>query len=313
MGKYLLENIRAAYPDARCTLAVSSRVGMIRDLFAAYHWLEVIEVNKNPASLWRFFASGRRDIVITPYTGGVFGILPKLVARLFAKTLIGYTDASHLNRFLFTKLIQLVGRSRAPRLLESDALAAIGIPLSVERLTFTYLQQPHLLEKFGLQNGKYVVLHLFAGSDARGLSLNSKHALISSLMKVLPEDWKLALTGGDKERESLGKDLPPQVILVHTSLQELAHLIDHSACVVSLDTGAAHIAAHMGKPLVVLASHCAGTQWWSPDMYGEETRTLFSCLGICKGRHEHPGYARCLDAIDPETVASRVAVILMVK
>src|SRR3989344_1903964 len=132
MWKYLLENIRAAHPDARCALAVSGRAGLLRDLFAAYPWLTVVEVNKNPFSLLRFFARGRHDLVVTPYTGGVFGLLPKLAARGSARTLIGYSDASSLNNFFYNHLISLVGRSRAPRLLECDALAAAGVPVSVE-------------------------------------------------------------------------------------------------------------------------------------------------------------------------------------
>jgi len=304
MGKYLLENIRAAFPVARCALAVSSRGDMIRDLFAAYPWLEVVEVNKNPRSLLALFKRGRNDMVITPYTGGVFPCAPKVVARLIARTLIGYTDASILTRFLYTTLIPLVGRARAPRLLETDALKALSFPVSIVQPTFSYLPQPYLLERLGLQKKKYIVLHLFSGADARGLSPEKRHALIHALIKVLPENMMMVLTGSHKERESLGKDLPARVISVPTSLQELAALIDASAGMVSLDTGAAHIAAHMGKPLVVLAS-CVGVQWWSPDMYGAHTSTtLFTCSDVCGAGHDYSGYAKCLEAIDMEAVAT---------
>lgn len=311
MGKYLLENIRAQFPDARCTLAVSSRVGMVCDLFAAYPWLNVVEVNKNPASLWHFFSSGRHDVVVTPYTGGIFNLLPKLVARVSSRMLVGYTDRSKLNRFLYTKLIPLVGRARAPRLLETDALQVLGVPVSITHPTFKYLPQPRLLEKLGLQKGKYVVLHLFSGGDARGLSPLSRHALIQALVKVLPEDVKVVLTGSDKERESLGKDFPPRIVRVRTSLQELAALIDSSAGMVSLDTGAAHIAAHLRKPLVVLAS-CRGVQWWSPDMYGKNIpNVLFTRLDVCAGGHDYTDYAKCLEAIDVEMVATAAKNLLI--
>lgn len=305
MGKYLLENIRAAYPGARCALAVSSRAGMIRDLFAAYPWLEVIEVNKNPRSLAELFKRGRNDVVVTPYTGGVFPLASKIVARLIARTLIGYIDASVVNRFLYTELIPLVGRSRAPRLLECDALTALDILVAIERPTFTYLPQPHLLERFGLQGKKYIVLHLFSGGNARGLSPESRRAFIHALIRVLPENVKLVLTGSDKERKSLGNDFPPKVVSVQTSLQELAALIDASSGMVSVDTGAAHIAAHLGKPLIVLAS-CIGVQWWSSNMYGADVPTaLFTRLDVCAMGHDYSGYAKCLEAIDMDAVAQK--------
>ena len=288
MGKYFIENIRAEYPEARCALAVSSRTGMIRDLFAAYPWIEVIEVNKNPRALARVFLSGHNDVVVTPYTGGVFPIAPKIVARLIARNLVGYTDLSKLNRFLYTKLIHFVGRMRAPRLLETDALKSLDISISIEHPTFKYIPQPNLLERLGLHTKNYVVLHLFSGSNARGLSPAGKHRLISALSKTLTVP--LVLTGTPKETASLG-ELPHTARVAHTNLQELAHLIDNSAGMVSLDTGAAHIAAHMRKPLIVLAS-CVGVQWWSPDMYGFDKLTaggthipnvLFTRLDVCTG------------------------------
>jgi len=302
MGKYLLENIRAAYPEAHCAIAVSGRVNMLRDLFAAYPWLEVIEANKNPRSLFTLLKRGRNDLVVTPYTGGTFPVAPKAIARLIARALVGYTDASNLNRFLYTKLIPLVGRARAPRLLETDALNTLNIPISIEYPAFKYLPQPNLLEQFGLQVKKYIVLHLFSGSNARGLSPVSKHNLILALSKMLP--MPLVLTGTLKETASLG-ELPLDAHAAHTTLQELAALIDSSAGMVSLDTGAAHIAAHMRKPLIVLAS-CVGVQWWSPEMYGMGVpRVLFTRLDVCRDGHDYSGYAKCLEAIDMDAVAKK--------
>ncbi len=318
MGKYFLENIRAQYPSVHCTLVVSSRAAMVRDLFAAYPWVEVLKVNKNPTSLVRFFSRGQQDIVVTSYTGGVFGILPKLAARAIARVLVGYSDRSKFNRFLYDKLVVLRGRSRAPRLLECDALEVLGIPPTVVRPSFTYLPQPALLPRLGLEEKKYVVLHLFSGGQARGLSPARKQALIEVLAAAVPRGTRLVLTGSDKERESLGERFPACVLKAHTSLQELAHLMDHAALVVSLDTGAAHLAAHMGKPLIVLAS-CVGVQWWAPEMYGFDKLTaggagtpteLFTRLDICKEGHDYSGYAQCLDAIDMQAVATKAAQIL---
>ena len=303
MGKYLLENIRATFPGARFGLAVSSRISMARDLFAAYPWLEVIEANKRPRSLLALFARGRNDVVVTPYTGGVFQLFPKIAARFLARMLLGYADRSARTRFLYTKLIPLFGRARAPRLLETDALVALNIPVSITQPSFKYLPQPNLLERLDLMEKKYIVLHLFSGGDARGFSPEHRRTLVRAFADVLPVGMKLALTGSKVERESLGKDLPLSAVSVDTSLQELAALIDRAALIVSLDTGAAHIAAHLRKPLVVLAS-CVGVQWWSKDMYGADIPSaLLTRLDICKRGHDYSGFAKCLEAIDVHEVA----------
>ena len=299
MAKYFLEQVRAADPALCATLSVPTRVAMVRDLLAAYPWIEVVQTKS--------LRPPRRDLVFTPYTGGVFPLRTKLFARLLAKKLIGFSDRSPFNRFLYNKIIPLVGRSRAPRLLECDALAAAGIPVSTAQPSFKYLPQPELLPRLKLLDRKYVVLHLFSGSNARGLSPERKRALIEALA-LLP--LTLVVTGSAKETASLGT-LPPNALSVETSLQELAHLIDHSAGMVSLDTGAAHIAAHLRKPLVVLSS-CVGVQWWNKDMYGESVPTaLFERIDVCKGGHDYSGYAQCLDIIDFGEVAARARALFV--
>lgn len=309
MGKYFLEQVRARYPKGRYAIAVSSRVSMVQDLFAGYPWLEVVEVSKKPSALLRFVQRGRQDVIVTPYTGGTFGMLPKLLARVCARTLVGYSDHSPINKFLYTALLALSGRSRPPRLLECDMLSALGIPVAHTRPSFIYTPQPSLLRKLGLTEKEYVVLHLFSGGNARGLSPGRKNDLISALHTVLSPGMRLVVTGSPRERTSLGT-LPSGVISAETSLQELAALIDSSALMVSLDTGAAHIAAHMRKPLVVLAS-CVGVQWWSKDMYGEGVpTTLFTRLDVCAHGHDYSGYAQCLDAINPMTIAVRAKELL---
>lgn len=284
MGKYFLEQVKSANPDATFTISVGTREGMVRDLFAAYPWIKVVNN--------RELGFARRDLVVTPYTGGVVPLKIKLFGRMIGKTLIGYSDPSPFN-FLYNKIVPLVGRARAPRLLETDALQALNIPVAADDLTYTYVPQEGLLERLGLTDKGYLILHLFSGSDARGLSPARKRDLIEKLgILSIP----IIVTGTAKETASLGK-LPEGVRAVQSSIQELAHLIDHAKGMVSLDTGVAHIAAHMKKPLVVLAS-CVGEQWWSKDQYTLGTYTLFTRSDVCEGRHDYSGYAKCLEAID---------------
>ena len=312
MAKHLLENIRATYPDARCGLVVGSRGAMIRDLLSAYPWIEVIEANRRGprvllALVQRFW---RSDFVCTLYTGGVLNLSTKLVARLLARSgaLIGYMDRSWVNKFLYDKLISLKpDRSSVPRLLECDALRAAGIPVKIEQMTFKYLPQPDLLVRLGLQKKKYVVVGLFSGSPARGLSPERRQALIDALARAMPE-MTFVFIGTPREREQIAlMRLPKNSKIVETSVQEVSSLIDDSACTVSLGTGTSHIAAILRTPLVVLVA-CQGLQWVSTDQYGNAPIQVFCQPEACPHGHDYSGYGPCINAVDMNAVATATVV-----
>jgi hypothetical protein len=101
MGKHLLENIHVQRPNARLGIVVASRGAMIRDLFAAYPWLEVIETSRrNPQTLFsllRIFF--RSDLVITQYAGKKGGrfSLRVLAGDYSARGTHCFNDASQWN------------------------------------------------------------------------------------------------------------------------------------------------------------------------------------------------------------------------
>ena len=151
MGKYLLENIHARYPNARLGIVVASRGAMITDLFAAYPWLEVIEANRySPRALWSLWKNFHgSDLVVTQYAGkpgGKFSLLSKLFGRILARRagLIGFTDVSAWNGVLYDVLIPHT-LSDAPAALERHALRAAGFPVSPEYPTMRCLPMPALI------------------------------------------------------------------------------------------------------------------------------------------------------------------------
>lgn len=310
MAKYLLENIHAQYPDARCGLVVASRGAMIRDLLAAYPWIEVIEANrKSPRALFMLIQHfWQSDFVCTLYTGGILNLSTKLMARLLARrgALIGYIDRSPLNTFLYDKLLYLKpDRSSVPRLLERDALIAAGIPVAIEQMTFKYLPQPDLLMRFGLQKKKYVVVGLFSGADARGLSPERRQALVDALVHALPT-LPLVFIGTPQEREQISHmHVPQNSKTVETTVQEVSALIDNSACMVSLGTGTSHIAAILRTPLAVLVA-CQGLQWVGTDQYGDAPIQVFCQPEACPNGHDYSGYGPCINAVDMDAVAASV-------
>ncbi len=313
-AKYLFENVRAAYPDARCCLVVASRVDMLRDLFAAYPWIEVREVNrKNLRSVWnliRDFHSS--DLVVTAYTKkrGIFSLPSKLVGRLLARrgAYLGYRDASWISPYLYDHMLS-GEQARAPRLHEQDALQAAGIPISLEYEKLTYLPQPELLERLNLSQKKYLVVHLFAGSENRGLSNESRQSLIDALARELL-DVPFLLTGSKAERAYIEKlKLPAnaQVVAGDLSVQELTALIDHSTCMVSVGTGPSHIASNLGRPVIVLVT-CVGIPWVAEDQYGAQgAAAIFSDTAACAGGHDYSkSHPACMEGINMEQVAESV-------
>jgi len=311
MGKYLLENIHRQFSNARLGIVVASRARMIRDLFAAYPWLEVIEANRwRPKllfSLWKNFQNS--DLVVTQYAGkqgGSFSLTSKLAARVLAKRggLIGFTDASRLNGMLYDRLVPV--RSDIA-VVEHDraALRAVGIPVALPFPTLEFVQDDSVRSKFNLEVGKFIIVHLFAGNASRGLRPDKKREMLAALVRKLP-GVRLVISGGAADREEavrITEHVPATIIAGEATLQELMNLISESHGVVSVDTGVAHIAAQLRKPLVVLRT-CVGRQWWFPGQYGADALiTVLSCDDMCATDHVKKDYPLCINGIKAEEVA----------
>jgi len=317
MGKYLLENIHANSPQARLGLVVASRATMIRDLFAAYSWLEIVEANRyRPQALFsllkNFYGS---DLVVTQYAGkpgGSFSLMSKLFARILARQgeLIGFTDASQWNRFLYDRLVPVRSDSAV---VEHDraALRAAGIPIALPFPTLQYVEDRSALHRFKLEAGKFIIVHLFAGNAARGLHPDRKRELVVALAKKLP-GIRLVISGGASDREEAlraAEGTSATIIAGEATLQEMMNLIAHSRTVVSVDTGMAHIAAQLRKPLVVMRT-CVGRAWWLSEQYGNNAPiAIFECDAVCEGGHLAKAYPACMHAIDVEAVAKKALTI----
>lgn len=312
MAKYLLENVRAAHPDARCGLVVAGRAPMIRDLLAAYPWIEVIEANrKSPRALWHLVRSfWRSDLVVTPYTAGTVTLPTKLMARLLAKPggLVGFIDKSSINHFLYSATIPKWGRGNAPRVLEQDALKAAGLPVGIEWMSYRFLPQPQLLPRLGVEKNKYLVVHLFAGSQTRGLDPAHQQALVDGLVREFP-GLPLVFTGTAHDHGFIKQlRLPDTALLPTTTVQEMAELLQSSKGVVSVGTGPSHMASLLRVPLVVMCV-CHGVAWCGPEQYGDAPIALFARPELCPNGHNSEGYARCMNALDMDALTRRAAAL----
>lgn len=308
MGKYLLENIRARYPQARLGIVVASRGDMIRDLLAAYPWLEVIEANRrNPRALLAlaraFFGS---DLVVTQYAGkkgGMFGLGSKLFARLLARRggLVGFMDAFLWNGILYDLLVP-VKAEEAIAEHEREVLAAVGVPVA--------LPFPKLVCLPGgavVGTGEFVIAHFFAGGKGRSMSPEKSRELLTALRRALPGDISILVSGSSADCSSaraIAEGIDAKVIAGETTLQEMMRLIRESRCVISVDTGMAHIAAQLGTPLVVMRT-CIGRNWWLPGQYGENAPiAVCSHDASCRDGHTNKEYPECLNKIPTEEMVA---------
>jgi ADP-heptose:LPS heptosyltransferase len=313
-AKYLLENIHAVYPDARCGIVVAGRAGMIRDLLAAYPWIDIIEANrKDIGSLWRLWKSFRgSDIVVTPPAKptGRFALPSKIAARVLARRggLYGFADLSKWNHLIYDHVLT-PDPLRAPRLLEQDVLAAAHVPVRVTDMRLSYIPQPHLAERLGLQGKKYLVLHLFAGSESRAMSAEKRQSLVDALAQTLP-DTPIVFTGTKTERVYIERlTLPPTSLVAAGDLtvQELAALIAGSTCMVSIGTGPSHMASNLGAPVIVLVV-CVGIPWCGTEEFGDGAAEIFSDTDACVLGHDYSkSIPLCIEGIDVNAVARAAA------
>lgn len=306
MAKYLLENVRAQHPNARCAIVVAGRGGMIRDLLAAYPWIEVIEANRrSPAAVLRLVKDfWRSDLVSTPYTAGTVGLFTKIMARFLGKKVVGFIDKSSNTRLFYDTVLPFWGRGTAPRLLEQAVLKAAGIPVAQEWMTLSYNPQPQLLPRLGLKKHNYIAVHLFAGSQTRGLDPAHQQALVDALGKEFP-GMALVFTGTAHDHGFIKKlNLPAAVVMPTTTVQEMAQLLADCAGVVSVGTGPSHMASLLRVPTAVLCV-CHGVPWCGPEQYGQAPIAVFARPELCPEGHNQDGYARCMNGIDMREVARK--------
>ncbi len=307
MARYVLQNIHEQFPEAKLGLVVASRGEMIRDLCASTPWITVIEANRRNlpslVRLWKEFHSS--DFTVTQYSGkvgGRVGLATKIAARLLTKKgrLIGFKDASAYNDALFDTLLPF--RADAPVVEhEREALRAAGIPIAINYPTLPKEINPDSLSARNLTEGGYLIAHFFAGNKGRSLRPEKAHALLASLRAAYGGRYTFLISGSAADRETalyIAEGISgTHVIAGDASLQEMMALISGSAGVVSVDTGIAHLAAHIGRPLVVLRS-CLGPNWWFTESYGPERPIRQHTREEVCTPHIFRDYPACLDEID---------------
>ncbi|HEY0718407.1 MAG TPA: glycosyltransferase family 9 protein, partial [Streptosporangiaceae bacterium] len=162
-----------------------------------------------------------------------------------------------------------------------------------------------------LVTGRYVVVHARASVPSRAPSAGRVAAMVAALARA---GHQVAVTGSAGEApvvtaicEQAGAagvvDLGGR-----TSLRTLAAVLAAADVVVAPNTGAAHLAAAVGTPVVSLFAPVVPPARWAP--YGVPYRLLGRQDAACAGTRARVCPVRghpCLDTIGPDEVVAAVA------
>ncbi len=308
LGKYFLENVHAAYPDAACYLLVSMRGEMVRDLLHAYPWITVLEVNRrNPYSILKALrVLWNTDLTLTQgVSSGNFSTFSKFFARVVTKGggLIGYTDTFPLNRLLYDVLLK-TDHEKAVFLHDQDALRAAQIPVVADKLRYEITPDDTVLARFSLAQDAYIVLHLFSGSINRGLSRESMDRITETVTAWAKGKYTVVLTGGKGDQEVLnilGETHGAVSTAGRTSVREMANLIRYAEIVVSVDTGAAHMASGLGKRTIVMRCYQTAN-WWQEVQYTNRVTVLTGEKGSTETEIRNQPYPHSLNSISMDAL-----------
>jgi ADP-heptose:LPS heptosyltransferase len=163
--------------------------------------------------------------------------------------------------------------------------------------------------------GRYIVLHPGASVPARRPSAARTAVLITALADA---GYRVLVTGSADERELAGRDPAGRAHRVdrvvnlcgRTDLPRLASVLAGADVVVAPNTGAAHLAAAVGTPVVSLFAPVVSAARWAP--YGVPAVLLGDQSAPCAGSRARacpvPGHP-CLDGIEPVVVTAAVAAL----
>jgi ADP-heptose:LPS heptosyltransferase len=152
----------------------------------------------------------------------------------------------------------------------------------------------------------HVVVHPGASVPARAWAPERHAALVRALAR---EGWRVIVTGGPRERALTRHVAGTRALDLggRTSLGELADVLAGAACLVTGNTGPAHLAAAVRTPVVSLFAPTVPVQRWHP--WGVPHELLYvpvRCAG-CRARTcPVPGHP-CLDDLGVDEVLRAVA------
>ena len=253
--------LKEAYPEAMLTMLTVPLTAEVAAMNPYVDDVLVYDKRGRHKGLFGMLAVGRElkkhsfDLAICMN----FAVRGAVVAWLAGIPLrIGY-DAQHASLFLTNTSPAQRSALQHETLNHLEVLRPLGITtadtsLRLEPAAAAQASLQRKLERYSLPSAGYIVLCPFGSYARKNLSL----AAAAHIVRHLSQRQPVYLIGGTKEAAGLEKiarlaELPLTNVLAGTlTLSELTALLQHAACMVTVDTGPLHIAEAVGCPLAAV-------------------------------------------------------------
>lgn len=196
-----------------------------------------------------------------------------------------------------------------------DAAATLPDALPAPQLTVDSAQAEASRQKFSLRNDK-PLLALCPGAEFGGAKRWPAQYYAELARQYLHRDWQIVLFGSANDQvvtaeiaEACGQSEAIFDLAGRTALAEAVDMLSLADAVVSNDSGLMHIAAALGRPLVVI--YGATSPGFTPPL-NPNSATLVSDIDCapCFERECPLGHHRCMRETPASLVAGKLDVLL---
>ncbi len=317
LSTIVLDNIRAAYPEARIDFLTEDAC---KEVVLGNPILNnVLSYERKTISKLSFFAKFSKNVkflslirnqnydLVIDYFGNPRSALMTWLSRAWKR--VGYDF--RVRRWAYN----IVVKSRADDLHEADwhldALRSIGIPVVSHKLNFHVGEgSKNFAENFWQQAELYdqrvIALNFSGGWPSKRWSLDRFAHLADTLVGAHKAQILIIWGPGEKAQALKIQELAtrPVLLLPETNLKQLAAMLQKVDLLVTTDSGPMHIAAAMGTPCVALYGP---TNPKLQGPYGQGHQLVYNnkltCLGCNRLDCEH---IACMDTITVNDVLASV-------
>jgi heptosyltransferase II len=307
-----IKALKETFPDSEITFVLPPGMkAVLEGNPNVKHIIEFDPKNLNPRGIKEFSRSLRSmhfDMAVLFYPGN------KAVSKLLKKSKIPIRVGSSKTGFLEGKGKYLTHKVR-PTLEKKhyveenlDVVRAVGADVELKKLElYTDVNIDNFLNKHGLSgNKKLIVVHPGPRNPThKWLNLRFS-AVIDALIEK--HNVKVILTGTKKDesdiQEIVNTTKNEVITTVGMTLDQYFAVIQRADLVISVDTGAMHVAAAFDRPVVALFG-AGDPKVWRP--YTEHFRVLFkpqmctNCMSY-KCRFKGDKFIECMKSITVEDV-----------
>jgi ADP-heptose:LPS heptosyltransferase len=301
MAAYFLRSLKAVYPHSTLDVIMAEGLLALHRFMPYVDHIHPFSKSKYPGPIGNF-RYGR--LLASKCRYDLFFCLPfsfsSAMAGYFTRSRVRVGYAAEHRGFLLTHPVK-----RPPGMHIVDEFNYLleyyaGVETAFRPLAF----DP---SKPGVSAGtaaRSLVVNIRSGPPSRSIPIGKAREIIQSLLQEFPHD--ILLTGAPNERDYIAQAVAPfaeedRVINMagKTDLVQLAGVLASAECMVTADSGNAHVANAVGTPSVVLfgAAHVYRAKPYDESISAALQLTELECVP-CESERCKYGDNRCLANID---------------